>query len=130
MEHLAHQVVPAGEDMVRGPWLAGLARQELEDVLHVDHADGVVEGLPVDGHAAVLGFDETLGELGEGAGAVDGHDVGAGLHDVIDPEVLEGAGLADQLSRGGCRRLRGLVLGRAWTAAEPVEQGEHAPGLG
>ena len=35
----------------------------------------------------MLGLDETVGEFCEGAAAVDGDDVGARLHHVVDPQI-------------------------------------------
>ena len=50
----------------------------------MDHAHDRVEILAIDGNAAVAGFGEQRGEIGEARLLLDGDDVGAGNGDVVD----------------------------------------------
>jgi hypothetical protein len=58
-------------------------------VLDVDHADRIVEGLAVDRHARMAGGLEGADEVGQRNRDVDGIDVGPRHHDIVDPRLAE-----------------------------------------
>ena len=60
-----------------------------DEVLDVDEADRVVEGLAIDRHARMAGLLEAREELAERDVDLDRLDVGARHHDVLDAHVAE-----------------------------------------
>ncbi len=107
----------------------GLVGEQAEDVLDVDDADGIVEGLAIDRHPRVLGLGELRHHHFEWGRELDRDDVGARGHDVGDPQGLEGLGLVDDVDgagRGwGFGRPRGLAAGQL--PAHTPKKRPHAP---
>ena len=49
------------------------------------HTHRLIQGLLEDRHSTVFGVCEPRHQLSEGATALDPDNVGAGLHDILDP---------------------------------------------
>ena len=80
------------------------------DVLDVDHADGVVEGLAVDRHARMAGLAKQLQQFRQRHAFVDGIDIGARDHDVVDAHFPQMQDIAQQPPLFRRERSRAIVL--------------------
>ena len=56
-----------------------------EHVLDMDHADDAIQRLPIDGQAAVPMFGEGRDAISKASAFVNGDNVAAGHHDVVNP---------------------------------------------
>ncbi len=81
-----------------------------DDVADVDHAEGIVEPLAVDGHAGMAGLLEAGHQLGQRGGGRDALDLGPGNHDVLDAHVVELEDVGQEQPLVG-RETGGLRLG-------------------
>ena len=77
----------------------------------MDHAARIIEGLVEERHARDAGLLEQLQQLGDRRVLVDGDDVGARHHDVVDAQRAEPQQAQQHLALGGRERGLGLVLG-------------------
>jgi len=75
----------------------GAARQDVEHVLDVDHADDRIELVAIDRQAAVAGFLEQLHQVGEAGLLVDGDDVRARHADIAAIALAEMKQVAQHL---------------------------------
>ena len=72
--------------------LGGDPRHQVADM---DHAARIVERLAIDRQARMLGLAEHAHQLVDGDAVVDGNDVGARHHDVLDRELAEAEDAAE-----------------------------------
>jgi hypothetical protein len=101
---------------------AGAFGEPAQEVLDVDHADGIVEGLAVDRQPGMVGLHEAAQQFVDAGVLVDRHDLGARHHHVLDPEVDELEQVAHHRAgfrRGGEARLASLPLAPASSVSSP-----------
>ena len=71
----------------------------------MNYADRIIEIIAIDRHARMARLDEGRQNLFKGRGNIDGNNVGARGHDVIDAQGLKGLGLIDNIDGPiGCSR--------------------------
>ena len=100
---VGRQVVGAGRRTVTG--------DVADQILDVDHADGIVQRLAVDRHARMAGILEGAQQIDERDRHLDGGDVGARHHDVGDARFAQAQNVADEPTfLGRERRVEGVFL--------------------
>ena len=72
-------------DRVRGRFL----REPAKQILHMDHAARIIQGLAEERDARNAGLAECAQQLRQAVALLEGDNVGAGHHDVIDPRAAE-----------------------------------------
>ena len=73
-------------------------REDAEQVLGVEHADDVIDGVGVDGNARLAALDDDLHGVVEGGVGLDGDHVDARHHDLADGGVGELEDVVDHLA--------------------------------
>ena len=85
----------------------GRSRDPRHQIADVDHAARVVERLVIDRQPRMLGLAEHAHQLIDGDRVVDGDDVGARHHDVLDRELAEAQ---DAPEHAALLRAQGIAL--------------------
>ena len=87
----------------------------------MDEADRIVEGLAKDRHARMAGLEEARQQLAEADVDLDGLDVGARHHDVVDAHIAQAQDVGEHrpLFR---REAGGGIVGRGERVGEILAQ--------
>src|ERR1035437_7354438 len=149
--HLAHEVVDGlslghradGAYQLADGAVGALVFIQLEHIAHMHEADDLIDGSFVDRDARILLVDDQLAQFFERSVRGDGHDIGAGRHDLAHHLIAELDHRLNELAilffdeaffgAGGDQRfdvfgLRGRLLGAVGVVGdldERLEEGEH-----